>query len=439
MSGTVRLAQEFPAFSEADWQRAVQRARRVSEGAESASNYALPLFPRARNARPVIAHVGGAPWRIVQRIDAGSAATASAALAEDIEGGADGAEISFAGSSHPAGGKLPPLAAATLSLPPLPSSFELRLDLAETVPPALLDIAAGRATTITVAHDPIAAFAQSAPRPSAESLRRMAAEMENRRIAGAAASADGRIWHAAGATDEQELAAVLATYVELMRLMDTAGRIGVALAADTDQFRTIAKFRAARLLLARISELAMFDGPAPSIHAETTWRAMTTLSAETNVVRSTIAAFGAAVGGADSIAVLPFDVARGPAGAQARRIARNTQLILAHEAGLSRVADPGAGSGAIETMTARLAESAWRRFQTIEKLGGMVAAIGEGSLLRDVAAARLARAAGIASGDSRMIGVNAYREDGLDPAVVRRAQSDREPRLVPLRVAASLE
>jgi methylmalonyl-CoA mutase len=166
---------------------------------------------------------------------------------------------------------------------------------------------------------------------------------------------------------------------------------------------------------------------------------MTALSAETNVVRAAVAAFGAAVGGADSIAVLPFDIAGRTAAAHARRLARNTQLVLAYEAGPPNVADPGAGSGAIEIMTARLAEAAWRRFQSIEKLGGISAAIRDGSLLRDIAAARLARTAGVANGETRMVGVNIYREDGEASPVANVAPTDRSPRLVALRLAAALE
>jgi methylmalonyl-CoA mutase len=290
-----------------------------------------------------------------------------------------------------------------------------------------------------VAYDPIAALARGLPAPVATALQGQAAELERRAIAGSAAIADGRVWHAAGATDEQELAVVLATYVELLRMLDTTGRLGVTLVADMDQFRTIAKFRAARLLLARISELAMLNNEMPSVHAETAWRMMTTMSAETNVVRTAIAAFGAAVGGADSITVLPFDIAVGANDALARRLARNTQLILAHESGLARVADPGAGSGAIEAMTARLAEAAWRRFQSIEKLGGIIAAVREGSLLRDIAAARLARTAGVVNGETRMVGVNIYREDGKASPTAHPAPADRSPGLTPSRLAAALE
>jgi methylmalonyl-CoA mutase len=440
MSDIVRIAQDFPPFGEADWQRAVARARRLPPGTAAPESGALPLFPAARSARPIVAH-GGAPWRLVQRIDADSIESVIAALADDIAGGATGAEIVCAGSVHPAPGRLPAAALTALaaSLPPLPASFELRIDADGAVPDVLLDRAASAATRIVVARDPVAAHASGRPSPDATALRHQAAELERRAIAGSAAVADGRLWHAAGATDEQELAVVLASYVELLRMLDATGRVSVTLVADADQFRTIAKFRAMRLLLARIAELAMLNDEAPFIHAETAWRMMTTLSPETNVVRTTIAAFGAAAGGADSIAVLPFDIAAGRGDAHARRLARNTQLILADEAGLSTVADPGAGAGAIETMTTRLAESAWRRFQAIEKLGGVVAAIGEGSLLREIAAARLARAAGIANGETRMVGVNVYREDGNAAPAAHAALPDRSPRLVPVRMAAAFE
>jgi len=440
MNGVVRLAQDFPSFGEADWQKAVRRARRLPEGSGGPDASALPLYPPAKSAKPIAARECS-PWRVVQRIDADAIGVVAASLADDFAGGASGVEIAFAGSPHPVSSRLPPgsLAELAAALPTLPGSFELRLDVDGALPAALLDVAAAGATTIVVARDPIAALARGAPSPDALPLRRQAAEFDARRIPGSVAIADGRIWHASGATDEQELAVALATYVELLRLTDTTGRISIALAADIDQFRTIAKFRAARLLLARIAELAMLGGEVPAIHAETAWRMMTTLSPETNVVRAAIAAFGAVVGGADSIAVLPFDVASGANSTSARRLARNTQLILAHETGLPRVADPGAGSGAIEAMTARMAESAWRRFQSIEKLGGIVAAIGEGGLLRDVTAARLARAAGLANGDTKMIGVNVYREDGQAPSPQRNPTPDRAPHLVPLRTAASFE
>ncbi len=244
----------------------------------------------------------------------------------------------------------------------------------------------------------------------------------------AAAIADGRPWHAGGASDEQELGVALATFVHHLRLI--GGKVDVVLVADADQFRTIAKFRAMRLLLARVGEVAGID-IAPRIHAETAWRSMSARDPQMNILRATSAAFGAAAGGADSITVLPFDVLAGGDG-HGRRLARNTQIILAEEAQMFRVADPAAGSGAIEAMTEALAEAAWARFQRIEAVGGIVPAILRGGLLREVAEARKARLAEVAAGLVKIVGVNAV-------AGAPAPRSDECGRLVYRRLAEAYE
>jgi methylmalonyl-CoA mutase len=250
--------------------------------------------------------------------------------------------------------------------------------------------------------------------------------------------ADGRLWHAGGATDEQELAVALATFVALLRMTGAVGRVDVVLAADTDQFRTIAKFRAMRLLLARIGEIANL-AKLPRVHAETAWRAMSAVDPETNILRATSGAFGAAIGGADSITVLPFDLLTAN-DAHGRRLARNTQIILADEANIFRVADPAAGSGAIETMTAALAAAAWRRFQAIEAQGGVVEAIGRGPLLREVAEAREARLTLAANGTIRMIGVNAYASNDMPTTErARRGPVEKSERLAFKRLSEYFE
>jgi methylmalonyl-CoA mutase len=198
------------------------------------------------------------------------------------------------------------------------------------------------------------------------------------------AIADGRPWHAGGASDEQELGIVLASFVHHLRLL--GDRIDVTLVADADQFRTIAKFRAMRLLLARLGEVAGI-GIAARIHAETAWRSLSLGEPHMNILRAASAAFGAANGGADSITVLSFDALTG-GGPHGRRLARNTQTILAPEAQLFRVADPAAGSGAIEAMTAALAERAWGQFQRIEAAGGIVRAIQDRGIFQEIASER---------------------------------------------------
>ena len=134
-------------------------------------------------------------------------------------------------------------------------------------------------------------------------------------------------------------------------LEDARRFIYFRLAADQDQFLTIAKFRALRKLWARIEEACGLEPRPAFVSAETAWRMMTKRDPHGNIVRGTIAALGAAVGGADAVTVLPFSAALGLPDAFARRIARNTQTILIEEANIHRVADPAAGSGAIEALT----------------------------------------------------------------------------------------
>src|SRR5690606_1566671 len=111
---------------------------------------------------------------------------------------------------------------------------------------------------------------------------------------------------------------------------------------------------------------------AATVHAETSWRMMAAADPETNILRSTIACFAAASGGADSISVLPHTIAHGLPEAFARRVARNTQLIMASESHVAFVADPSSGSGAMEALTDALCESAWEEFRAIEREGGIL-------------------------------------------------------------------
>ena len=163
------------------------------------------------------------------------------------------------------------------------------------------------------------------------------------------------------------------------------------LAADADQFLTIAKFRALRRLWARVEQACGLT-PAPAfVSAETGWRMMTRRDPYVNMLRATIAVLSASLGGADAITVLPFTLARGLPDRFARRIARNTQLILAAESNLAKVSEAAAGSGIIEDLTAQLCAAAWVQFQDIEREGGAAAALAGGVIQKRVAAVRSQR------------------------------------------------
>ncbi|QZA05898.1 methylmalonyl-CoA mutase small subunit [Mycolicibacter heraklionensis] len=251
-----------------------------------------------------------------------------------------------------------------------------------------------------------------------------------------AIAVNGPALHNLGAGATGELAAGLAAAVTYLRLLTDAGlsiadaarQISFRIAADDDQFITIAKIRAARRLWARVTEVAGApEAGAAIVHAETSCAMMTQRDPWVNMLRTTLAAFGAGVGGADTVLVWPFDtvIPGGQPGTSAtfsRRIARNTQLLLLEESHLGQVLDPAGGSWFVEDLTEQLAQQAWRQFQEIEALGGFTAArehIGE--RIAEVAAAR---ADDIAHRRSAITGVNEYPnldEPPLPPSATQKA------------------
>lgn len=210
-----------------------------------------------------------------------------------------------------------------------------------------------------------------------------------------ALTVDATVYHDAGASDVEELACAVATGVAYLRTLTDSGlstraalnQIDFRYAATADQFATIAKMRAARRLWARVAELC--DAPEAGgqrQHAVTSAAMMTARDPWVNLLRTTIAAFAAGVGGAGAVTVLPFDHGLGRPDAFARRLARNTQILLVEEAHVARVIDPAGGSWYVERYTEQLAQAAWEWFTEIERAGGLSAALDSG-----LVADRLAR------------------------------------------------
>jgi methylmalonyl-CoA mutase len=190
------------------------------------------------------------------------------------------------------------------------------------------------------------------------------------------------------------------------------------LAADSDQFLTMAKFRALRKLWARVEEASGLAPEPVFISAETAWRTMTKRDPHVNMLRATMAVVAAGTGGADAISVLPFTNAIGLPDKFARRIARNTQLILLEESNLAKVADPAAGSGGIEDLTAKLCAAAWSLFQEIERAGGTAAALEQGLIQKKVAAVRAARTQALQEGTDALTGTTIFPNPDEVPAAV---------------------
>jgi methylmalonyl-CoA mutase len=269
--------------------------------------------------------------------------------------------------------------------------------------------------------------------------------------------ADGRVIHDAGGSEAQELAFVLACAVDNLRALESAGvalddargMIYARLSADADQFLTLAKFRALRLLWARIEQACGLAPKPLFIAAETAWRMLTQRDPYVNMLRATIATFSAGLGGANSLTVLPHTLALGLPDAFARRAARNTQLILIEESNLAKVSDPAAGSGGIEALTRELCEAAWTQFQAIDKAGGVFAALEQNLIQGKVAATRAAREANVAKRRDVLTGASEFPNLHEKPAEVLDAKpvtlapygeaKIKFEALLPIRLAAPFE
>ncbi|MBJ7338420.1 MAG: methylmalonyl-CoA mutase small subunit [Mycolicibacterium sp.] len=235
-----------------------------------------------------------------------------------------------------------------------------------------------------------------------------------------AITVDGSTLHDLGASASWELAGAVAAGVAYLRLLGDGGiaarealaQIAFRFGADDDQFMTIAKLRAARQLWARVAEVVGHpEAGAATIHAVTSRPMMAQRDPWVNMLRTTLGAFGAGVGGADTVQVHEFDSSivgglPGVARTFARRMARNTQLLLLEESHLGRVLDPGGGSWFIEDLTRRLAEQAWKHFQDLEARGGFVAA--RDHLTAQIAEVRAKRRDDVAHRRTALTGVNEY-------------------------------
>jgi methylmalonyl-CoA mutase len=229
---------------------------------------------------------------------------------------------------------------------------------------------------------------------------------------------DGLAFHDSGASEAQELGATLAAGVTYLRALAAAGlspeqacgQLEFRYAATDDQFLTIAKLRAARRLWARVASAcgAPESQQGQVQHAVTSWPMMTRRDPYVNMLRTTIAAFAAGVGGADSVTVLPFDAAIGVPDALGRRIARNTQALLLEESHVASVIDPAGGSWYVESLTDELAHAGWAEFQAIEAAGGLAKALTDGFVAERIAANRRERQHKLAVREDAITGVSEF-------------------------------
>ncbi len=246
---------------------------------------------------------------------------------------------------------------------------------------------------------------------------------------------DMRPYHAAGGSAVQQLGFALAALSELLAQATDRGcsadavrrALHLIVPVGTSFFVEIGKLRALRLLLPQVLEAYEAEGALPLLQATTAWRDQTVYDPHVNMLRATTAATAAVVGGCDVLTVRPFDEAFEAPDAFAYRIARNTQLILKHEAHFDVVADPAAGAYYVEQLTDQLAEKAWALFQNVEAQEGLLAALRSGWVQEQICSVQSTRQKEVAERERVLVGTNHYPD--LDEA--RRAalpdESDDPP------------
>jgi methylmalonyl-CoA mutase len=233
-------------------------------------------------------------------------------------------------------------------------------------------------------------------------------------------SISGYHMHEAGATAVQELAFTLADGMEYVRAAKARGldvdhfapRLSFFFGIGMNFFMEVAKLRAARLLWHGIMDRFGADNPKSKMlrtHCQTSGVSLTEQDPWNNVVRTTIEAMAAVLGGTQSLHTNSFDEAIALPTDFSARIARNTQLILAEESGIPNVADPLGGSYYVEALTSELADRAWALIEEVEALGGMTTAVAQGMPKRRIEEAAAARAARVDRGETVIVGVNRYR------------------------------
>jgi methylmalonyl-CoA mutase len=410
---------EFPPVSTAQWEEAV---RKDFKGAAPRHK----LFYRAEDLRG-LEYLDSAPgqfpytrgtrdhnaWRIREVVR--DAAEARAAL----DAGAE--EIAFVVGAQPIEELLD-----ALPLDRCAVHFEAGERAAE-----VLEALVGRPVRGSVDYEPLGDFDRAAK------LVRTARALEFRPV-----TIRAHRFSEAGATGAQELSFALAEGVEIMAQLtdrgltpaDAASALAFSFAIGADYFQEIARLRGARTLWARTVESfqpAAGEAARMAIHARTAHSTKTIYDAHVNLLRATTEAMAAAIGGADSITVEPFDSTYRAPGELSRRLARNTQIILKKEAWLDRSVDPAGGSYYLEALTDSLAREAWKLLQEIEAAGGFLKYSEFGALEREIAQSRADREAAVSARRRTIVGTNQYPnpEERMLPRVERPDAAPRPARI----------
>ena len=454
---TLSLASEFPPATRDHWLKLVEGVLKGAPFDKKLVHTTYdglriePLYERAVSAAPMPGRALAAPWQIMARVDHPDPKEANRQALEDLENGANGLVLVCPGSVGAQGFGIDTSADALARIldgvhldAGAPIEFQLTRQ-AKDVPDHVATLVKRRGLDparcdLRIGYDPIGLMASGSSSPApwdkvAPLFAQMTRKLADEGFQGPFAAADARVIHNAGGSEAQELSYALAVAVAYLRALEAGGipldqarrMIFFRLSADTDQFLTMAKFRALRQLWARVEEACDLAPEPAFIAAETAWRMMTRRDPYVNMLRTTIATFAAGLGGANAITALPFTSALGLPDSFARRIARNTQLILLEESNLAKVADPAAGSGGIEDLTDKLCHASWTLFQEIEVAGGVTAALEAGLIQDKVAQTRGQRERAVAMRKDPLTGTSEFPHLSENSVKVLQAASEVAP------------
>lgn len=476
----LRLASDFDPVEREQWLRAVdgvlRKAGRLADDAATGAGVAaltrtrpdgievLPLYTAADvdgvedagvpGAWPFTrgARAAGRPdgWDVRQRHTGSDPAAVREAVLADLRGGVTSVwlavgegGVAVADLASALDGVLLDLATVALDAgPEAPQAAEALLDLADARGTAPADLLAA------LGLDPVGLRARTGTGPQVASVVPLARRVADGYPHVTAVTVDASPVREAGGSDAQQLGFSLASGVAYLRALvddgldvaSSARLLEFRYAVTAEQFPTIALLRAARRLWARVLEACGTTEVAQRQHAVVSDTTFTRRDPYTNVLRGTVAAFAAGVGGADAVTVPPFDVQVGAPQAFSRRLARNTQLLLVEESHVARVTDPGGGSWYVERLTDDLARAGWDAFQRIEATGGALAVLDDGSLAREVEEVRVGRERRAARRTDPVTGVSEFADLDEKPLARDPLPGRAEPGGLPrYRPAAAFE
>jgi len=372
----------------------------------------------------------------MQRADDPDIERARHQLKQDISNGANGVALIFEGANSAYGFGLP---AKTDTIPTLFDGINLdglhiRLDNhphGRVIADSFIDYLQHRRinptrTQLTFSTDPTAVLATTGKlKMSIEALKASLPQSMSgffsSGIPGVVLEADGRPYHNAGATEAQEIGAMMSVALGHLKMVEEARHhiiyalphIGFATAMDQDPVMGLAKMRAIRQLWRKLQEERGVSSPfSANIHVETSMRMMTKQDSLSNISRASMAAYAGILGGASSVSVLPHSFVFGLPDAEARRVARNSQLVLLDEQTTPLAKNANRRGSDADA----LAEAAWAEFIRFEQEGGVLQSLIDGNLAKRIEEARDLRLVSIHNNQRAIIGTSLYEKHDDKPS-----------------------